>query len=151
MKDLKITPIRNGTVIDHLKPGRALRVLSLLGIPDGKRKAVSIAMFAQTSKGGLKDIVKFEDRELKPKEVNQLAILAPNATVNIIRDYKVAKKFQVKLPPVIEGIVKCENLNCITNQREPVESRLVRESKESAVYRCYYCGRIQKNQEKNII
>ncbi|MGA1821482.1 MAG: aspartate carbamoyltransferase regulatory subunit [Thermoplasmatota archaeon] len=151
MKELRITPIKNGTVIDHIKPGMALQILKLLGISGQEKKAVSVAMYALSKKEGFKDIIKIEDKELKPREVNRLAILAPNSTISIIRNFKVVKKFRVRLPEVVEGIVRCENLNCITNQREPVETKMVKAGPDLESYRCYYCGRIQNDMEDHII
>ena len=81
MKELKITPIKNGTVIDHIEPGMAMKVAKLLGIPDpDTHSTVSIAMFVKSTKMGYKDILKIEDRELKKREVN--IISNPNCITN---------------------------------------------------------------------
>ena len=151
MKELKITPIRHGSVIDHIKPGMALKVIKILKIANGSGKEIAIAMFTNSNKLGKKDLVKVEDMELGPKDVNKLAILTPNATISIIRDYKVIKKYSVELPEKIEGITKCENLNCITNQKEPVSPLLIRTQSDPPTYRCYYCGRDQEDVAANII
>ena len=151
MKELRISPIRNGTVIDHIKPGMALKVMEILRINGETRNGVSIAMYAHSEKLGYKDIVKVEELELEPRVVNRLAILTPNASISIIRDFKVEKKYNVQPPKVIEGIVRCENYNCISNQREPIESILERTSMDPPQYRCFYCGREQDNVQKNII
>ncbi|MFO8050185.1 MAG: aspartate carbamoyltransferase regulatory subunit [Thermoplasmatota archaeon] len=151
MKELKITPIKDGTVIDHIKPGMALKVIRYLEINGGSENEVAIAMYTNSKKLGRKDLVKVEQMELGPREVNKLALLSPNATVSIIRDYKVIKKFNVQLPLKVEGISRCENLNCITNHREPVKSRMVRVSEEPPVYRCFYCGRNQEDITSNLI
>ncbi len=151
MKDLRITPIRNGTVIDHIKPGMALKVMEILGVDGETHNEVSIAMFARSNKLEYKDIVKVEDLELKPANVNRLALLTPNATISIIRDFKVEEKYQVQPPKAVTGIARCENLNCISNQKEPIESKLERTSVDPPMYRCFYCGRDQDNIEKNLI
>ena len=151
MKEVKIAPIRNGTVIDHIKPGMALKVMEILRIDGDSRHGVSIAMYAHSRKLGLKDIVKVEELELEPDVVNRLAVLTPNATISIIRDLKVVEKYMVQLPPVVEGIARCENLNCISNQKEPIISRLTRTSVDPPKYRCFYCGRDQENVQNNII
>lgn len=151
MKKLKITPIKNGTVIDHIKPGMALKVIRILNISDGSEKEVAIAMFTKSKKLGKKDLIKVEDMELGPQDVNKLAILTPNASISIIRDFKVVKKFKVELPEQVEGIAKCENLNCITNQKEPVEPKLIRTFDNPPRYRCFYCGRDQEDVTKNVI
>jgi len=151
MKEVRITPIKNGTVIDHIRSGMALKVLDILGITGDERMALSVAMYAHSNKAGTKDIIKIEEKELKPEEVNKLAILTPNATVAIIRDFQVVEKFQVRPPKELEGIVRCENLNCITNQKEPVSPKLYKVNGDPPTYKCYYCGRLQREMEKNLI
>lgn len=151
MEDLRISPIKNGTVIDHIKPGMALKVMEILQINGQTKNGVSIAMYANSKKLGLKDIVKVEELELEPRVVNRLAILTPNASIAIIREFKVEKKYNVQPPKKITGIVRCENLNCISNQKEPIESHLERTSVDPPKYRCFYCGRDQENVQGNII
>ena len=97
MKEFKVPPIRNGTVIDHLPAGQALRVLQELGIPrPNSSSVVSVAMNVNTkSAARLKDIIKLEDRELDESELVQLGRIAPGATVNIIRNFELARKQRV--------------------------------------------------------
>ena len=140
MKELKITPIKDGTVIDHITPGHALKVLHILKIPESTSSVVSVAMNV-SGKMGKKDIVKVENRELKPKEMDKIALIAPKATINIIRDYDVVKKHKVELPNEFIGIARCSNPTCISNAREPVESRFQVVSKDPLRIRCYYCER----------
>ena len=103
-KELKVPRIKDGSVIDHITAGNAVKVLHILGIPKASSSTVSVAMNVR-SKLGKKDIVKVENRELDPQEVDKIALIAPKATINIIRDYEVAKKHKVKLPDEIVGIV----------------------------------------------
>lgn len=144
MKDFRVTPIRNGTVIDHIDPGQALKVLRIIGVNDNVQSTVSVLMHVPSKKDGWKDVVKVEDRELDPKEVDKISLIAPKATINIIRDFNVAEKYTVKMPDVVKGIVRCDNPNCITNKNEPVETEFVVESKRPVVIRCLYCDRIQE-------
>jgi len=140
-KEIKISPIKDGTVIDHINPGQAPIVLKILGIEAGTRMVVSLAMNVQSKKLGRKDIVKIEDRELNEKETNKIALIAPGATINIIRNYQVVKKEKVHLPGIIEEILKCQNPNCVSNdEREPINSKFVLENREPVVLKCYYCG-----------
>ncbi|MBE9592270.1 MAG: aspartate carbamoyltransferase regulatory subunit, partial [Proteobacteria bacterium] len=97
MRELKIQTIKNGSVIDHITAGNAVKVLHILGIPKTFSSTVSVAMNVK-SKLGKKDIVKVENRELDPQEVDKIALIAPKATINIIRDFEVAEKHRVKLP-----------------------------------------------------
>ncbi len=150
MKELKVTPIKNGTVIDHIPPGLALKVLHVLKIPEETSSAVSIAMNVK-SKMGKKDIVKIENKELDKREVNKISLIAPKATINIIRDYEVVKKHRVQLPNEIIGIVKCSNPTCISNSREPVDSRFIVVSKDPPHIKCYYCERETENIAERII
>ncbi len=140
MKELKITPIKDGTVIDHITPGRALLVLRVLHLPASSSSVVSILMNVMGKKGK-KDIVKIENRELDPKELDKIALIAPKATINIIRDYEVVKKHTVEIPDEVVGITRCSNPTCISNAREPVESRFHVISKDPPRIKCYYCER----------
>ncbi len=145
-KKLKVEPIKNGTVIDHITANKALSVLRILGLPNGK-STVTIAMNVPSSKMGNKDIVKIEGRELAPKEVDKIALIAPNATINIIRNYELSEKSKVHLLDEITGILKCPNPNCITNTSEPVNTRFYVIRREPVILRCYYCERIMEESE----
>ncbi|HHF58578.1 MAG TPA: aspartate carbamoyltransferase regulatory subunit [Thermoplasmatales archaeon] len=148
---MKIPLIKEGTVIDHITAGNAVKVLHILGIPEKTLDSVvSVAMNVK-SKIGKKDIVKVENRELKPEEVNKIALIAPKATINIIRDYEVVKKFRVHLPDEIVGIVRCPNPNCISNAREPIQSRFRVISRDPIRIKCCYCEREPENIADNII
>ena len=139
-KELKIPLIKDGTVIDHIKAGSAIKVLKILGIPESTESIVSVAINVR-SKYGRKDIVKVENRELDHHEVNKIALIAPKATINIIRTYKVTKKHRVKLPDEIKGIVRCANPTCISNTSEPIETRFRVKNKDPLSIVCYYCER----------
>jgi aspartate carbamoyltransferase regulatory subunit len=142
-KELKVVPIKNGTVIDHITAGQALNVLNILEITACTDAAVSVVMNVRSKKMGLKDIVKVEDRELKPEEVDKIALIAPNATINIIRNSEVVAKHKVYLPKSIEGIIRCANPNCISNaEREPVMSKFVTVNENPPRFRCFYCERM---------
>ena len=140
MKELKIQPIKNGTVIDHITAGNAVKVLHILQIPKGSSSPVSVAINVN-SKYGKKDIVKVENRELDPHEVDKIALIAPKATINIIRDYEVAEKHRVNIPGEVVGIVCCSNPTCVSNSNEPVKSRFIILKKDPIQIKCYYCER----------
>jgi len=141
-KTLKVKLIKNGIAIDHIKHGEAPEVLKILGISNGFQESVTLAMNIPSGFMGKKDIVKVENRDLDPKEINKIAIIAPNATINWIRDYKVVKKEKVSLPEEIVGIVKCPNPSCVTNkEREPIKSVFRVKQQEPLVLRCKYCER----------
>ena len=99
VRELRITPIRNGTVIDHIGNGLALDVLRIIGARSiDKDSTVSVALHVRSGKLGWKDIVKVENMELSPRKVNAIALIAPTATISIIRDFKVQSKRPVDLP-----------------------------------------------------
>jgi aspartate carbamoyltransferase regulatory subunit len=143
MRELKITPIKNGTVIDHIGNGLSLEVLRIIGVKDLDRDStVSIALHVRSGKIGWKDIVKVENMELSPRKVNAIALVAPTATISIIRDFKVQEKRPVALPDRIAGILRCPNPSCISNQSEPVESEFEVANRRPVVLRCVYCERV---------
>jgi len=143
MRELKITPIKNGTVIDHIGNGLSLEVLKIIGVSElDKDSTVSVALHSLNQKIGWKDIVKVENMELSPRKVNAIALIAPTATIAIIRDFKVREKRAVDLPDRITGVVRCPNPNCITNQHEPVESEFDVARRRPVVLRCVYCERL---------
>ncbi len=142
MRELKIPPIRNGTVIDHIGNGLALDVLRILGVPPLERDtSVSVALHVRSGKLGWKDIVKVENIELSPRTVNAIALIAPTATISIIREFRVREKRAVDLPPKIVGVLRCPNLNCISNQSEPLESEFDVAERRPTVLKCVFCER----------
>ncbi len=142
MRELKITPIRNGTVIDHIGNGLALEVLRIIGVRDlDKDSTVSVALHVRSGKLGWKDIVKVENMELSPRKANAIALIAPTATLSIIRDFKVREKRVVDLPPRIVGVLRCPNPTCISNQSEPIESEFGVLTRRPVVLACAFCER----------
>jgi len=141
-RELYVAKIKDGTVIDHITGGHALDVVKILGITGRERGTITIAMNVPSKQLKTKDIVKIEGRELNPQEIHKIALLAPHATINIIREYKVAKKFEVKLPQVIDDIIKCANPACISNSNEPVSGKFYVDCEEPLLLKCHYCGYI---------
>jgi aspartate carbamoyltransferase regulatory subunit len=143
MRELKIQPIRNGTVIDHVTNGLALEVLKIIGIAElDKDSTISVALHVRSQKLGWKDIVKVENMELSPRKVNAIALIAPTATISIIREFKVREKHVVDLPDRFAGILRCPNPNCISNQSEPIESEFEVHRRRPVLLRCIYCDRL---------
>ncbi len=147
-KTLKIKLIKKGIAIDHIKHGKATEVLGILGISNDFPDSVTLAMNIPSREMGRKDIVKVENRDLDPKEMNKIAIIAPHATINWINNYKVVRKMPVSLPEEIIGIVRCPNPSCITNkEREPVKSVFHVMQKDPLILRCKYCEREVSEEE----
>jgi aspartate carbamoyltransferase regulatory subunit len=141
-RELRVSKIKDGTVIDHISGGYALDVVKILGITGRERRVMTIAVNVPSKRFKVKDIVKIEGRALSSREVNRIALVAPHATINIIRDYDVVEKLEVKLPKVIEGVIKCVNPACISNSNEPAEPKFYVESEEPLLLKCHYCGYI---------
>jgi aspartate carbamoyltransferase regulatory subunit len=139
-KELKVKSIQNGTVIDHITANRALTILNILDLPD-KETSVMVAINVESPNMERKDIVKIEGRELSQDEVDKLVLVAPKATLNIIRDYEIIRKSQLHLMDEIRGVIECQNPKCITNSNEPIENRFYVQEKEPVILRCYYCER----------
>ena len=140
-KEMSVRPIRQGTVLDHIRGGQALKVLKILGIYGTTEAVVSVAMNVPSKVLGFKDVVKVEGRELEQKEVDRISLIAPDATINIIRDFEVIEKYRVDLPARIDGVVKCTNPNCISNTKEPVISKFM-VNKKPVELRCVYCEHV---------
>ena len=138
-RELRVSKIRNGTVIDHVTGGQALNVLSILGIDGSEGLGVSVVLNVPSDRLGLKDVVKVEDRELSQSEVDVISLIAPEATINIIREFYVVEKNRVDRPETVIGLLSCPNRNCITNANEPVETKF--DVVDEGV-RCTYCGTI---------
>ncbi|ODR81324.1 aspartate carbamoyltransferase regulatory subunit [Haladaptatus sp. W1] len=137
--ELRVSKIRNGTVIDHIRAGQALNVLAILGIDGNDGEEVSVGMNVPSDRMGRKDIVKVEGKELSQNEVDVLSLIAPDASINIIREYEVAEKHRLERPEYVVGILSCPNSNCISTEDEPVDSKF--EVLSDGV-RCEYCETI---------
>jgi len=147
-RELRVSKIQDGTVIDHIPGGQALNVLAILGVGRATDDTLSIGMNVPSDLMGKKDIVKIEGRELSQEEVDVLSLIAPDATINIVRDFEVVEKHRVERPEQVVGILSCPNHSCITTGNEPVESRF--EVLAEGV-RCHYCETIVREDITDLI
>ncbi len=138
---LLVRRIKNGTVIDHIESPRALLVLNILDITGQEGNVITVALNVPSIKHGKKDIIKVENKFLEKKETDKLALIAPNATINIIKNYTLSEKRRIQLPDNIIGFFKCPNLRCITNTEEGLKSKIEIIDKKSIILRCQYCAR----------
>ena len=138
--DLRVSKIKDGTVIDHIRGGYALDVVKILGITGKEKRVITIAVNVPSKRFKVKDIVKIEGRALNSQEVNRIALVAPHASINIVHNYKVDEKLEVKLPKIIEGIIRCVNPCCISNSDEPISSKFYVKNEEPLLIKCHYCG-----------
>lgn len=132
--ELIVERIENGIVVDHIPAGLGLKVLGMLKISHSSKAALLLNV--PSKRMGAKDILKVSGKQLDEKELNKVALVAPNATVNIIRNGEVVEKSAARLPKELRGVAKCPNPNCVTNS-ERVEPRFSLEGESK--YRCAYC------------
>ncbi|OIR22917.1 MAG: aspartate carbamoyltransferase regulatory subunit [Marine Group III euryarchaeote CG-Epi3] len=144
---MRVQPIRNGTVIDHIKAGRGRKILDALELSD-KGTTITLLMHVPSEKNSSKDVIKIEDRELSEAESQKLALLSPGSHVNIIRNFVVAEKNVAELPNSISDMAFCSNVNCISNNERGAKTNFTIANAESLNIQCVYCGR--KIAEENI-
>jgi aspartate carbamoyltransferase regulatory subunit len=138
---LLVRRIKDGTVIDHIEAGKALVVLRIIDITGKDGNVITVALNVPSNKHIKKDIVKIENRFLMKYETDKLALIAPRATINIIKDYKLVEKRKIQLPDSIVGIFRCPNLKCISNSEEDIRSTLDIVDKQNIILECRYCAR----------
>jgi aspartate carbamoyltransferase regulatory subunit len=147
-KLLEVAALENGTAIDHIPSEQLFKVAQLLELQKEKSR-ITIGNNLQSKKMGRKGIVKVADRFFSEDEISRIALVAPNAMLNIIRNYKVEEKKKVDLPGEIIDIVRCNNPKCISNN-EPMASHFSVIDRENVTIKCRYCER-KINKEDIII
>ncbi len=147
MKDnktaMQVTALCNGTVIDHIPADKLFAVVNLLNIPEMESN-VTIGYNLNSKKLGKKGLIKVADKFFTDDEVNRISLVAPNVVLNIIHDYKVVEKREVRMPDNLCNIVKCSNPNCITNN-EPMPTLFHIVNRNEGTLKCHYCEK-----EKNV-
>jgi aspartate carbamoyltransferase regulatory subunit len=137
---LAVEAISSGTVMDHIPAGQGLNILARIQ----KRNAdarLTVGLNLPSKGSGLKDIVKVDGWLFSEQDAAEMALYAPNATVNIIENYKVVRKFPIGLPDEFIGIFACPNSNCISHT-EPVATRFsVCSSLNKTQLKCHFCER----------
>ncbi len=141
-KELAVAALRNGTVIDRVPCGALFQAVRILGI-EKMTNNVTIGNNLSSRHLGTKGIIKVADVEFPEDVLNRIALIAPHAKINIIRDYEVVEKRPVALPDEIVGIVRCGNPKCITNN-EPMRTRFWVTDRDNVTIRCHYCGHTVK-------
>jgi|SRR5579862_185348 len=145
-KTVSVAAIKDGTVIDHIPSGQALKIIYLLQLSE-QRFEVTLGLHLSSSTMGHKDIIKIKGRFLTEKEAHDVAVFAPNATINIIKNYAVSSKIQAKLPQTVKRILLCPNPRCITKQESVDTLFTVDEFKQKIHLRCYFCEKIFERDE----
>jgi aspartate carbamoyltransferase regulatory subunit len=140
-KTYKVYAISDGTVIDHIPATKALKVIDILGLENEGILTIGIGFSSQ--KMGRKDIIKIERKYLKKEETDKISLIAPQATINIIKDGQLKEKRKIELPREYFNIVRCLNPNCITAKAD-VRTRFKIVQSSPLILRCHYCERIVK-------
>jgi len=137
-KELTVSAIKNGTVIDHIPADRLFKVLSILNI-DVMNSTITIGNNLESKRLGRKGIIKISEQQPSMDDINKIALIAPAARINIIEDYNVVEKNQVEIPENIRGIFKCMNPKCITNHEDMPTRFDVVEKNGKLQLKCNYC------------
>lgn len=140
---MAVAALKCGTVIDHIPAEVLFKAVKILGI-EKMTTNVTIGNNLSSKRLGQKGIIKVADVEFPDVVLNRIALIAPNAKINIIRDYEVVKKSPIALPDEIIGIVRCGNPKCITNN-EPMRTRFSVVDRNDTTIRCHYCGQTVKS------
>jgi aspartate carbamoyltransferase regulatory subunit len=140
-KTLSVSAITNGTVIDHIPVGRATDIIRILHVPrNGERVTVGMNLDSRAMRK--KDLIKIEGLAMSEEEANRVALLAPEATINIIKQYEVVKKFSVSMPDRIERMIPCPNPTCITNHENMTTVFTAKKFKKTVLLTCRYCEKL---------
>ncbi len=145
-KKLKVAALKDGTVIDHIPSSKLFKVVQILHL-DTCLNQITLANNLESKKIGSKGLVKIADRALAENETNKLALICPDAKINIIRNFEVVEKRPLVLPDEIREVIQCANPNCITNH-QPVQTRFfVIKDETHKCLKCRYCEREVKIEE----
>ncbi len=143
-KELKVSAIENGTVIDHIPAQSVFQVINILNL-DKIPNQIMVGTNLESKKLGKKGIIKVSSKYFESEEINKIALVAPSATLIVIKDYTVVYKAKVEIPEHINKIVKCINPNCITNH-EKITTKFSVIDKEDLRLLCHYCEKVTKKE-----
>ena len=133
---MKIDPIKNGIVIDHIEVGKGMEVYNFLNLSE-LNCTVALIKNVPSKKTGKKDIIKVD--ACISLDLDVLGYVAPEATVNFIENGKLIDKRKVELPNTLKNVIKCKNPRCITSVEQGVDQVFKLSDKENRIYRCIYC------------
>ena len=140
-KELVVSALENGTVLDHIPAENVYKALDLLDLKDIENQ-ITIGINLISKIHGRKGIIKIADKFFEDEELNKLALIAPNATVNVIRNFKVVEKKKLETPSEVIGIAKCKNPKCVTNH-QPIKTRFTTvQDNDKISLKCHYCEKI---------
>ena len=148
-KELVVSAIKNGTVIDHIPADKLFQVVRALNLNDCTDQ-ILMGNNLTSLKHGKKGIIKCQDKFFEKNEINKIALITPHATLITIRNYDVVEKIKIGIPDTIEGMVKCYNPKCITNNENVLQKFNVID-KEEIKLQCHYCQKITKKDTLNFL
>ncbi|RKE04715.1 aspartate carbamoyltransferase regulatory subunit [Marinifilum flexuosum] len=148
-KELQVSAIENGTVIDHIPAEYLFQVINILGL-DNCDNSVTFGNNLESKILGKKAIIKIAEKFFEDDEINKISLIAPHAKLNIIKNYQVVEKKIVESPDKVIGIAKCMNPKCITNV-EAVTTRFKVIEKTPITLKCHYCEKITDHKHIEII
>ena len=133
---MNIDSIQNGFVIDHIPAGKGMTLYELLGL-DELDCSIALIKNVGSEKMGKKDIIKID----AAIDINFdiIGFIAPEVTVNIIKDGEIIEKKSMELPLMLTGVIRCKNPRCITTTEQEIVHKFKLTDKENRVYRCIYC------------
>jgi len=146
-KEMKVPGIESGTVIDHIPSESTFKVLDILKIGD---ELVTVGNNLSSKKMGKKGIIKVSDKMLKKEELDKIALIAPQATINEIKNFKVVKKRQVQMPSLFLGMIKCFNPTCITRHQD-VKTKFILINKKPVELKCHYCESVFDKEQLELL
>jgi len=147
--ELVVNAIENGTVIDRIPPQSLFKVISILGL-EKINAQITFGNNLDSKRLGKKAIVKISDRYFDDAEINKIALVAPEAKLNTIRDFRVVEKREVKVPDEVTGIAKCVNPQCITNN-ERIITKFYVTAKKPVTLKCHYCEKMVEQEQMTIL
>jgi len=148
-KELSVSAIKNGTVIDHIPANHLFKVISILGL-DKSENLITFGTNFKSKKQGRKAIIKVAKKFFADDDINKISLVAPDAKLNIIKDYQVVEKKTVEIPETVVGIAKCFNPKCITNN-ETIVTKFSLVEKEPLALKCHYCEKITTEEHLEVL
>jgi aspartate carbamoyltransferase regulatory subunit len=149
-KQLKVSAIKNGTVLDHIPADQLFKVIDILGLSRSGNQ-ITFGTNLESKLLGKKAIIKISDKFFKDDDINRIALIAPQAKINIIHDFEVVEKRVLSIPASIEGIAKCMNPACVTNHQNILTRFTTITDSPDVKLLCRYCEKITDLKNLKII
>ncbi|NLI72620.1 MAG: aspartate carbamoyltransferase regulatory subunit [Bacteroidales bacterium] len=149
MKKLQVAALKEGTVIDHIPPKKLFKVITLLKLQNCDNM-ITFGTNLESKRMGRKAIIKVSEKFFEDSEINRITLIAPNAKINIIKNFEVVEKRPLKLPDEVKEIVTCPNPACITNHQPVTTHFIVQEERDVVLLKCHYCEKEAKLEEVKI-